>query len=560
MFSLLHKDCLALDISDEAVTAVKLKTGENLVEAWGRSEIPKGLVLGGKILNPELLAKEIEKLLDSTNPFPLKSRAAFCHLPDEQVYFQTVKLPNSLNPIQTKRIIDNEIDNFFPFTKEELYWQNRLLTTSNNEQEILVVAAPKEVINGYLKLFGILKIRLLALGIASESLAHSLIKEYNKEETILLVDIGRQESLLALFDKTGIRTSLNINLGGQTLTAILVEKLKVNPQQAENLKSSSGFDETKEEGRVFLALQAVFQGLIKEIKKTINFYKSQTAREIKKIIISGQAVKLIKLDEYLVKNLSLVVEKRFCWLNLPPEVDSSQYERAIGLALLCRQEYFKESINFLGRQLEEKIKGIKPFDISARSEMNPPAGGFISLARLIIKTLKKPVAVFKNWPSKLPKGILVYLTILIFLLIIFFWLIIFHQPEKINLAERQFPSIFLPVNQSIINTTENLTVTSTTKTIDIPNQEVSQINATSSAEEILTPQPQPEILKVKISKTPTGWLNVRQGPTITYSIIKKIYPGEIYFLVSTTTDWIQINLGEELHGWIKSDYGEIIKE
>jgi len=535
----LHKNYFAIDISDEALIAVKLKFAGNAfsLENWNRAELPDGFVADGRILNFEALAKEVEKLLNSAKPSAIKVKVAICHLPDEQVYFHILKLPKNLNQLQIKRIIDNEIDEFFPFSKEELYWQNRLLEVSGEEQEILVTAAPKEAVDNYLKLFKFLNVKLLALGISSESIARSLIKEYNNNETFLLVDIGRKRSLLALFDKNGIRTSLNINFGGRTLTDILVEKLKVSPQQAENLKSSSGFDETKEEGRIFLVLQAVLPGLINEIKKTIDFYKSQTGQEIKKIVISGEGLKLVKLDEYLVRNLSLEVKKGEPWFALPKEADSAFYAKAVGLALLGQKESLVRSINFLGRSGEEKTK-----------------------------ILEKSQSFLAKWQIKIPKRFFIYSAIIVLLVFIFFWLIFFNQPQKIDLGKEKLPS--LPANQLLANVNkltsneeaDNSRATTTEEILNGDNSaSAGQPTATSGAEIKIIPLTQ-ETTKVKINKTPTGWLNVRQGPAITYSIIKKIYPGEIYSLISTTTDWIQIDLGGNFDGWIKSDYGEIIKE
>lgn len=535
----LYKNYFAIDISDETLIAVKLKSEGNTfsLENWNRAELPDGFVAGGRILNAEALAKEVEKLLNSAKPSAIKTKAAICHLPDEQVYFHILKLPKNLKQLQIKRIIDNEIDEFFPFSKEDLYWQNRLLGISDEEQEILVTAAPKEAVDNYLKLFKFLNVKLLALGISSESIARSLIKEYNNNEIFLLVDIGRKRSLLALFDKNGIRTSLNVNLGGWTLTDILVEKLKVSPQQAENLKSGSGFDETKEEGRIFLVLQAVLQGLINEIKKTIDFYKSQTGQEIKKIVISGEGLKLAKLDEYLFKNLSLEVKKGEPWFALPKEADSAFYAKAVGLAFLGKKESLARSINFLGRRGEEKIK-----------------------------ILEKSQSLLAKWRIKIPKRFFIYSAIIVFLVFIFFWLIFFNQPQKIDLGKEQLPS--LPANQLLANVNkltpnegaDNSSATTAEEVLNGDNSaSAGQPTATSSAEVEITPLTQ-ETTKVKINKTPTGWLNVRQGPAITYSIIKKIYPEEIYSLISTTTNWIQIDLGENFDGWIKSDYGEIIKE
>ncbi|MCL5411275.1 MAG: SH3 domain-containing protein [Patescibacteria group bacterium] len=62
------------------------------------------------------------------------------------------------------------------------------------------------------------------------------------------------------------------------------------------------------------------------------------------------------------------------------------------------------------------------------------------------------------------------------------------------------------------------------------------------------------IAKVKISSTPTGWLNVRGGASQSNSIITKVNPGEIYELLEEKTGWYKIKLSDGKEGWISSQY------
>lgn len=531
MINIIHKDYFAIDISDSSIEMVKLKAGgKEFIEAWGRIEIGQGLVSNGRILKPESLACQIKELLKRTKPAPIEDKSAVCHLPDSQVYLHILKLPRTLNQTQIKRVIDNEIDSFFPFAKEELYWQNRLLSASASEQEILVAAVPSEIVDGYLRLFKLLGIRLLALGVASESIARSLIKEYNNNEAILLVDIGKFTSLLALFDRMGVRNSVNINIAGEAFTKALAEKLKITSEQAEQLKINSGFDETKEEGRVFLILQSVSQILVNEIKKTIDYYRIQTGSEVKKIIITGGSTKLAKIDEYLAKNLNLPVEKGVPWFELPKEIDPSIYSAVIGLASIRQPEFLKQSINFLGVRPREKTK-----------------------------ILEKSVDFLKNPKVKLSKKALIYAGILIAFIVIL-GLLIFKKKVSPTASKN-----FLLINQSVESSnTDNKIISSTSQDNNsIINSDTATTTPTSSTDILPSgTEEKSEVasLLVEIVNTPTGWLNVRSGPGTNYLIIKKIYPDENYALLSTSTDWLQIRLSEDLSGWISSVYGRIIEE
>lgn len=64
------------------------------------------------------------------------------------------------------------------------------------------------------------------------------------------------------------------------------------------------------------------------------------------------------------------------------------------------------------------------------------------------------------------------------------------------------------------------------------------------------------IPKVKILDTPTGWLNVRSGPSTVYDVMKKVLPGESYELISQQEEWYKIRLNATDEGWIIKEYAE----
>ncbi|OGY24102.1 MAG: hypothetical protein A2172_00985 [Candidatus Woykebacteria bacterium RBG_13_40_15] len=59
---------------------------------------------------------------------------------------------------------------------------------------------------------------------------------------------------------------------------------------------------------------------------------------------------------------------------------------------------------------------------------------------------------------------------------------------------------------------------------------------------------------VEILQTPTGILNVRNGPGTAYAIIGQVSPGEKYKLLEDTSGWYKIKAAKE--GWISSQYAK----
>lgn len=62
--------------------------------------------------------------------------------------------------------------------------------------------------------------------------------------------------------------------------------------------------------------------------------------------------------------------------------------------------------------------------------------------------------------------------------------------------------------------------------------------------------------KIIITDTPTGWLNVREGPGMNFDIIGRVYPGEQYPLLEEQGDWYKIKVDQVTESWVTSEYTE----
>jgi uncharacterized protein YgiM (DUF1202 family) len=60
--------------------------------------------------------------------------------------------------------------------------------------------------------------------------------------------------------------------------------------------------------------------------------------------------------------------------------------------------------------------------------------------------------------------------------------------------------------------------------------------------------------KITIKETETGWLKVREASSSSGKEITRVKPGEKYVLLNETTDWYQIDLGNNKNGWISATY------
>lgn len=81
----------------------------------------------------------------------------------------------------------------------------------------------------------------------------------------------------------------------------------------------------------------------------------------------------------------------------------------------------------------------------------------------------------------------------------------------------------------------------------------------SSASASITPTPatqSAQTSKILILATPTGFLRVRSGNSITAAQIATVNPGEEFDLVAEEEGWFQIRLADGVLGWISSSYAQ----
>ena len=85
--------------------------------------------------------------------------------------------------------------------------------------------------------------------------------------------------------------------------------------------------------------------------------------------------------------------------------------------------------------------------------------------------------------------------------------------------------------------------------------------AAAEPEQAAPLEPAVTVQKVKILDTPTGYLNVREGPGTNFQKIAQVTPGESYELISSDEPkgWYKIKLDETRSGWVTKQYAEVQK-
>jgi type IV pilus assembly protein PilM len=239
------------------------------------------------------------------------------------------ELPKGLEKSEIADFIKSQIGQIFPFSLEEIYFDYQM-----KENSVLLAAIPKEIVNGYLEIFKILKLSPLVL--ETESMAwQRLFGE--KGKTILICDLGAKTTNLVFFEEGKLKLSFSIEVGGERFTRAISDKLNIPLREAEDIKKRIGLNPEIEGGRIFLILQKEVLEIVEEIRKVENYFRQKTGQEIEKIILIGGSALLPYLKEYLAENLEKEISlgNPFQKIELKEKLktESIFYSTVLGLAL-----------------------------------------------------------------------------------------------------------------------------------------------------------------------------------------------------------------------------------
>ncbi len=221
-------------------------------------------------------------------------------LPVSQVFHTIINLP----PVPEKEIdhlVKSEIGKVLPRPVDEMQIVYQVVPLAEEMKKkytrLLVTAAPKKVVAFYSRIFVKAGLSLEELETEAFALARSLV---GKDESLtMLVAIGATRTNFSLVDKGLPMTERGLQIGGETLDAVIAERLGVSPKEAALFKHDLAGSPIAIDPEPFLRF---LEPIAKEIQHTFDIYLSQTGnegRKPEKIVLTGGGAEFPVIAEYL---------------------------------------------------------------------------------------------------------------------------------------------------------------------------------------------------------------------------------------------------------------------
>ncbi|MEA3398440.1 MAG: pilus assembly protein PilM, partial [Patescibacteria group bacterium] len=168
---------IGLDISDLSLKFIQLKKrGKKIeIQSVGKKKLPKGIIENGLIINQEAALKALKELFAKPIYGNTASNEIVACLPDTKTFIKLINVEKGPNDIAD--IINTEIEKNVPLGVKDIYYDWQEVASDGQNQQILIGAAPKQIVNQYIDLINKTKYKIAALEIESTAICRSLLKE-----------------------------------------------------------------------------------------------------------------------------------------------------------------------------------------------------------------------------------------------------------------------------------------------------------------------------------------------------------------------------------------------
>ena len=342
---LIYRDrpLFGFDLGSRTAKMIQLKPhGKSMqVLGYGYADFPADALVEGIVVDPQEIAKALRPLLKQMSYGHINATRAAVSLPTAKVFTRMLELP-PMGASDLAQAIKFEAEQYIPVPLADLYIDYETITASSERNDVLMVAAPRSIVDSYIKLFDILGLEVAFIESSMASVTRAIIAAQPTTQTTLIADFGSTSIDLTIHDDT-IRLTDTIKVGGDDLTSSLMAKLEIERDSAVDIKYKFGIAKSDLQPRIKEAMEPHLAVIATEIKRVCKYYEERSVdkHKVETIVISGGSASMPGLGEDLSERLQVKVQIANPWTNLEvkgiqsvSKHDAPMYATAIGLARL----------------------------------------------------------------------------------------------------------------------------------------------------------------------------------------------------------------------------------
>ena len=324
---------IGIDIGSHAIKICQVaKSGDTFkLLSLGSAKLPEGAVEDGILQEPEEVAKIITTLLTNLR---IKEKKVAISISGYSVIVKKINLA-VMGRKALDEYIQTEVGQYIPFDIEDVYLDYQDLHTNTEEYDrtdVMLVAAKKEVVDGYLSLLHSAGLKVVIVDIGGFALENIYDANYGLGENVALVDIGATKMSINIVSEGISVLARDVVIGSRQLTDQIQNRFGVTIDEAEGLKIGYEPVEEKQKDLDEIFANTCTQWAL-ELKKAIDlYYTNNPDMALNKIILSGGGSRIQGLDQFFADEIGLQVETLNPFLRIQAESKNidQEYLKYIG--------------------------------------------------------------------------------------------------------------------------------------------------------------------------------------------------------------------------------------
>jgi type IV pilus assembly protein PilM len=324
---------VGLDIDRGSLKAVQISGagGGYVLQHVGYHRLPPGTILDGEVADHDLLAAEIREFWDSHS---FNGKSVTIGVSNQKVVVRLLDFPR-MRPEDLQGAISFEAQDHIPMPLDEAVLDYVVLGPREERSDldrVLVVAAQREMISRYTSAVRTGGLRPTGVDVKALSLTRSTLPDpfFGDEGAVLLLDVGAEITNLVVADRGNPVLTRFVPVGLGDFVAAVVELADLPEDEAERqsldprVRLGSDQEEVQDTEAepeddgfdpalvydVRRGLEGAAQTLADEVQRSIEHHRSQeAAREVSRVLLSGEAALIPNLDGYLGELLDVPTER-----------------------------------------------------------------------------------------------------------------------------------------------------------------------------------------------------------------------------------------------------------
>jgi len=332
-------DYFGIDIGATSVRLVQLKKHgtKPVLVAYGSTALPANLIASDAADAVDKLAQTIKTLVKDAG---ITTKSVVAALPASKVFASVITTPK-VSAAELGQAVKYQVDQYIPMPIDQVRLDWTVLGPGKNENEqlVLLIAAPNTTTEKYLNIFEKAGLELVALEVDVTALSRAVLTPDAGQ--VVMLDVGSLASTVSIVVNGAPHLIHSVPVGAAAFVQALGQGLKIDANEAMAMVQKFGMNKNAMDGKVLKHLKPVADSILDEIKKSTAFYANENSdARLEKLVFTGGAAGMPELPLYVANSLKMPVELGNAWLNVsyPSDMQSDlaavnrDYAVAVGCA------------------------------------------------------------------------------------------------------------------------------------------------------------------------------------------------------------------------------------